>query len=149
MPYPHKSLWRYMHQKPSYEFNPIQSQFFPFAVSFIIFNLDSYGIFIHSEDTAVADCQSMCVAPKIMHDCFCSCKRFPDIRNPLFFIAVIQKFLIFILVTVFFCISFVTEFTGIVQGFKSSQKFPFEQFCHRFSREEESVLFLMPAAISI
>ena len=85
-----------MHKETADEFNPIQSQFFPLAAAFVILYFYGYCSFVYAQDTAVADRYPMCVTSEVIHHSFCPGKGLSDVRDPVFSIADIQQFLIFI-----------------------------------------------------
>ena len=142
--YPDEVFRRDMHQKPPDKFHALYGQFFPYTAIFIILYPERYCFFIHAKDTAVADRYPMCIAPQVMHYSFRTSKRLPDIRNPVFPIADIQQFLIFILVPVLCGSSLIAEFPSIMQGFEARKKFPLKQSCQGLPGEKKIILFLMP-----
>ncbi len=62
MPYPDKPFWWDMHQKPADKFHAVKCKFLPHASVLVILNPECYGVFIHAQDTAVADGDPVCVA---------------------------------------------------------------------------------------
>ena len=138
-----------MHKKTADELNAIQSQFFPLAAAFVILYLYGYCVFVHAQDTAVADRYPVCVTPKVMHHGFRSGKRLPDIRDSVFPIADIQQFLVFMLVAVFGGCSLITKIPRLMQHLEPGQKFPLEKCGHCLSGQEETSLFLMPVPVCV
>ena len=71
MPYPDKAFRRNMHKETADEFNPIQSQFFPLAASFVILYFYGHCSFVYAQDTAVAYRYPVCVTSEVIHYSFC------------------------------------------------------------------------------
>ena len=116
--YPDKSFWRDMHQEAAHKFYPIQGVLLPYTTILIILHTDSHRLLIHPEDTAVADCDTVCITPQLMHNGFRPCEGLPDIGNPVFIVTGIQQFLIRIAVAVFIRPAFITESACIVELFQ-------------------------------
>ena len=74
MPYPDKAFRRNMHKETADKSNPIQSQFFPLTIAFVILYFYGHGSFVYAQDTAVADRYPVCVTSEVIHHGFRSGK---------------------------------------------------------------------------
>ena len=81
----YEALWWHMHKKPADEFDSGNGIFFPFAVFSIILYIVSNSIFVHANDTMIADGNSMCILAEVVNDRLCTIEGFLAMRNPFFF----------------------------------------------------------------
>ena len=115
MAYPDKPSGWDVHQKTTDKLYPIQCKLFPFAAVFIILHFECYIFFIHAKDAAVADRYPVGITTEVIHYCFGTGKRLPDVSDPVLSITDVQEFLVFVPVTVFCGFSFIAELPLFVQ----------------------------------
>ena len=149
MAYPDKPSGWDVHQKTTDQLYPIQCKFFPFAAVFIILYFECHIFFIHAKDTAVADRYPVGITTKVIHYCFGTGKRLPDVSDPVLSITDVQEFLVFVPVTVFCGSSFTAELPLFVQRFQPVQELSSEKFGNCLSRKKESPFLLTPVAVCI
>ena len=87
MPDSDKAFRRHMHKKPANKFNTGNGKFLPFAFFSVVFDIVSNGIFIHADDTMVADGNTVGVFPKVVNNGLCTVEGFLAVGNPILFIA--------------------------------------------------------------
>ena len=75
-----------MHKKPANKFNTGNGKFLPFAFFSVVFDIVSNCIFIHADDTMVADGNTVGVFPKVVNNGLCTVEGFFAMRNPVFVI---------------------------------------------------------------
>lgn len=102
MPDADKALRRHMHQEPADKLRPGNRKRFPALSIFIVLNRKGDRVFIHTDDSMVADSDSVCVFPEVADDRLRPVERFLAVGNPFLFIAGVQQFLKGIMVPVFF-----------------------------------------------
>lgn len=127
MPNPDKTFWRYMHQKPPYEFNTGNGQFFPLSFVSVIFYRKSNVFIVHADDAVITDGNPMGILSKVVNHRPCVVKSFLTIRNPFCIIAGVNQFFECIIVTVSFGGSMKLKLIRIPKAF---------QFIHIFSTED-------------
>ena len=76
MPNPDKTFWRYMHQKPPYEFNTGNGQFFPLSFVSVIFYRKSNVFIVHADDAVITDGNPMGILSKVVNHRPCVVKSF-------------------------------------------------------------------------
>ena len=86
MPNSNKTFRGYMHEKTAYKFSAGNGILFPFAFFTVIFYIISYGIIIHTNNTMVTDCNSVCIFSKVVDYRLSTIKGFLTVRDPIFFI---------------------------------------------------------------
>ena len=106
-----------MHKKATDKFNAGYGIFFPFAFLTVIFHIVSNGIFVHTDDTMIANGNSVGIFPKVVDYRLCTVKGFLAVRNPVLLITDVQEFSECIVVTVFFAASIKLEFFSLPIGF--------------------------------
>ena len=57
----YEALWRHMHKKSADKFDSGNGIFFPFTFFTIILHIVSNSIFVHANDTMIADGNSVCI----------------------------------------------------------------------------------------
>ena len=75
-----------MHKKPANKFNTGNGKFLPAAFFTVVFDIVSNGIFIHADDTVVADGNPVGVFSKVVNNGLCTVEGFFAMRNPVFVI---------------------------------------------------------------
>lgn len=75
-----------MHKKPANKFNTGNGKFLPVAFFSVVFDIVSNGIFIHADDTMVADGNPVGVFSKVVNNGLCTVEGFFAMRNPVFVI---------------------------------------------------------------
>ncbi|CDF46004.1 putative uncharacterized protein [Roseburia sp. CAG:100] len=75
-----------MHKKPANKFNTGNGKFLPVAFFSVVFDIVSNGIFIHADDTVVADGNPVGVFSKVVNNGLCTVEGFFAMRNPVFVI---------------------------------------------------------------
>ena len=90
-----------MHKKSSDKFNSGNGVFFPLTFFTVIFYRVSNGIFIHADDSMIADGNSVGVFAEVINDGLCTLQGLPTVWNPVFFIADIQQLFKCIVITIF------------------------------------------------
>ena len=75
-----------MHKKPADKFDSGNGIFFPFTFFTIILHIVSNSIFVHVNDTMIADGNSMCILAEVVNDRLCTIEGFLAMGNPVFFI---------------------------------------------------------------
>lgn len=86
MPDSDKAFRRHMHKKPANKFNTGNGKFLPVAFFSVVFDIVSNGIFIHADDTVVADGNPVGVFSKVVNNGLCTVEGFFAMRNPVFVI---------------------------------------------------------------
>ena len=71
-----------MHKKPANKFNTGNGKFLPVAFFSVVFDIVSNGIFIHADDTVVADGNPVGVFSKVVNNGLCTVEGFFAMRNP-------------------------------------------------------------------
>ena len=97
-----KTLWWNVHKKSSYKLYAGDGKLFPFTLFTIVFDIVSNGIFIHANNTMVADSDTVRVLAKVINDRLSTIEGFLAMRNPVFFVAGIKKLFEGVTVTIFF-----------------------------------------------
>ena len=97
-----KTLWWNVHKKSSYKLYTGNCKLFPLAFLAVIFDIVSNGIFIHTNNTMVADSDTVCVLAKIINDRLCTIEGLLAMRDPVFFVAGVKKLFEGVTVTIFF-----------------------------------------------
>ena len=87
MPDSDKAFGRYMHKKPADKFDAGNGKFFPPAFFAVILHIVGNRIFIHADDTMVADGNTVGVFPKVVNNGLCTVEGFLAVGNPILFIA--------------------------------------------------------------
>ena len=82
MPDSDKTLGRHMHKKPTDKFNAGNGIFFPFAFFAVVFHIVGNGIFVHTNDTMVADGNPVGIFPKLVDNGLGTIKGFLAVGNP-------------------------------------------------------------------
>ena len=85
-----KAFWWYMHKESTDEFNARNGKFFPITFLAIVFHIVSNRIFIHADDTVIADGNPMCIFSKIVNYRLCTIKGFFTMRNPFFVVTGVE-----------------------------------------------------------
>jgi len=75
-----------MHKKPANKFTTGNGKFLPAAFFSVVFDIVSNGIFIHADDTVVADGNPVGVFSKVVNNGLCTVEGFFAMRNPVFVI---------------------------------------------------------------
>ena len=75
-----------MHKKPANKFNTGNGKFLPVAFFSVVFDIVSNGIFIHADDTVVANGNPVGVFSKVVNNGLCTVEGFFAMRNPVFVI---------------------------------------------------------------
>ena len=91
-----------MHEESADKFNPGNSALFPLPFFTVIFHIVGNGIFVHANNTVIADSNSMCIFSEIVNDRLCAIEGFLTMRDPVFFITGIQQFFENIMIAIFF-----------------------------------------------
>ena len=76
-----------MHKKPANKYTTGNGKFLPVAFFSVVFDIVSNGIFIHADDTMVADGNPVGVFSKVVNNGLCTIKGFLTVGNPILFIA--------------------------------------------------------------
>ena len=97
-----KTLWWNVHKKSSYKLYAGDGKLFPFTLFTIVFDIVSNGIFIHANNTMVADSDTVGVLTKVINDRLSTIEALLPMRNPVFFVAGIKKLFEGVTVTIFF-----------------------------------------------
>ena len=82
-----KTLWWNVHKKSADKFNTGNGKFLPVAFFSVVFDIVSNCIFIHADDTMVADGNTVGVFPKVVNNGLCTVEGFLAVGNPILFIA--------------------------------------------------------------
>ena len=85
-----KSFWWYMHKKSADEFNSGNRMLLPSAFFTIIFYIITDSIFVHTDESVIADGNPVCIFPKIVDYRLCTMKGFLTMGYPVLFITDIQ-----------------------------------------------------------
>ena len=93
VPDSYKSSWWHMHQEPADKFNSGKGAFLPLTVFPVILHIKGNCAFIHTDNTMIADSDSVSIFAQVINDGLSTIKSFLAMRNPLFFIADVQQFL--------------------------------------------------------
>ena len=75
-----------MHKKPANKFNTGNGKFLAVAFFSVVVDILSNGIFIHADDTVVADGNPVGVFSKVVNNGLCTVEGFFAMRNPVFVI---------------------------------------------------------------
>ena len=113
-----KAFWWYMHKKSADEFNSGNRMLLPSAFFTIIFYIITDSIFIHTDESVIADGNSMCILAEVVNDRLCTIEGFLAMRNPFFFITGIQQFFESIMIAIFFTTSMKLKLLLIPQAFQ-------------------------------
>ena len=76
-----------MHKKSADKFNAGNGKFFPLTFFPVIFYIVGDSIFIHADNTVVADGNPVGVFPKVVNNGLCSVEGLLAVGNPILFIA--------------------------------------------------------------
>ena len=76
-----------MHKKSADKFNAGNGKFFPLTFSPVIFYIEGDSIFIHADNTVVANDNPVGVFSKVVNNGLCSVEGFLAVGNPVLFIA--------------------------------------------------------------
>ena len=87
-----KAFWWYMHKKSADEFNSGNRMLLPSAFFTIIFYIITDSIFIHTDESVIADGNPVCIFSKIIDYRLCTIKSFLAMGYPVLFITDIQQF---------------------------------------------------------
>ena len=127
MPDSDKAFGRYMHKKAADKFDTGNGIFLPPTFFPVVFHVVGNSILVHTDDTMIADGNSVGVFSKVVNYGLCTIKGFLAMGNPVFAIADIQEFLESITVAIFFTTSMKLKLFLFVQGFEFRHIFPAEQ----------------------
>jgi len=97
-----KTFWWNVHKKSSYKLYARDGKLFPFTLFAIILDIVGNGIFIHTNNTMVADSDTVSVLTKVINDRLCTIEGFFAVRNPVFFVAGVEKLFEVITVAILF-----------------------------------------------
>ena len=89
-----------MHQKPADKFNTGDGILLPPAFFTVVFHIEGNGILVNTNDTMIADGNPVGVFSQVVDNGLCTVKGFLTMRNPVFLITDVHKFLECIVVTV-------------------------------------------------
>ena len=82
-----KAFGWHMHKESADKFNSGNSQCFPFTSFTVVLHIVCDSVFIHADNTAITDSNSVYVLTKVMNNRLCTVKGFLTVWNPVFFIA--------------------------------------------------------------
>ena len=116
-----------MHKKTADKFNAGNSMFLPPAFFPVILHIEGHSILVHTNDTMIADGNSVGVFSKVVNYGLCTIKGFLAMGNPVFAIADIQEFLESITVAIFFAASVKLNLILIPKCFEDIQVFATKQ----------------------
>ena len=102
MPDSNKALWWNMQKKSSDKLYTRDGKFFPFTMFTVIFDVVSNGIFIHANNTMVADSDTVGVLTQVVNDRLCTIEGFFTMGNPVLFVAGVEKLFEVITVAILF-----------------------------------------------
>ena len=77
-----KALGWHMHKKPTDKLNDGNGKFFPFTFCPVIFYIVGNSMFIHADNTVVADSYPVGVFSEVVNNRLCTIKGFLAVRNP-------------------------------------------------------------------
>ena len=100
-----KAFWWYMHKKSADEFNSGNRMLLPSAFFTIIFYIITDSIFVHTDESVIADGNPVFIFSKIVNHRLCTIKSFLTMRYPVLFITEIQQFFKSVVIPVFFTAS--------------------------------------------
>ena len=121
-----KTLWWNMHKKSSYKLYAGDGKLFPFTMFTIIFDVVSNGIYIHANNTMVADSDTVSVLTEVINDRLCTIEGFLTMGNPVFFVAGVEKLFEVITVAILFATTMKFKLVILIQRFKLIQIFTTE-----------------------
>ena len=127
MPDSDKAFGRYMHKKAADKFDTGNGIFLPPTFFPVVFHVVGNSILVHTDDTMIADGNSVGVFSKVVNYGLCTIKGFLAMGNPVFAIADIQEFLERIMVTVLFTASMKLKLFLFPEGFECVQIFATKQ----------------------
>lgn len=105
-----KAFGWHMHKESADKFNSGNSQCFPFTSFMVVLHIVCDSVFIHADNTAITDSNSVYVLTKVMNNRLCTVKGFLTVWNPVFFIADIYQLFEGIVISVFFTASVKVKF---------------------------------------
>ena len=127
MPDSDKAFGRYMHKKAADKFDTGNGIFLPPTFFPVVFHVVGNSILVHTDDTMIADGNSVGVFSKVVNNGLCTIKGFLAMGNPVFAIADIQEFLESITVAIFFAASVKLNLILIPKCFEDIQVFATKQ----------------------
>ena len=122
-----KALGWHMHKKPTDKLNAGNGNFFPLTFFPIIFYIVDNSIFIHADNTVVADGDPMGVFSKVVNNGLSAIEGLLAVGNPILFITNVQEFFECITVTVLFTASMKLKLFRFIQGFEFVHVFAAKQ----------------------
>ena len=128
MPDSDKAFGRYMHKKAADKFDTGNGIFLPPTFFPVVFHVVGNSILVHTDDTMIADGNSVGVFSKVVNYGLCTIKGFLAMGNPVFAIADIQEFLESVTITVLFTVSMKLKLFLFIQNFEFSHVFATKQF---------------------
>ena len=123
-----KTLWWNVHKKSADKFNSGNGKFLPLTFFTIVFHIVGNSIFIHADNTVVADGNPVGVFSEIVNNGLSAIKGFLAVWNPLLFITNVQEFLEGVMVTILFAASMKLKLFLFPEGFESSHVFAANEF---------------------
>ena len=78
-----------MHKKSADKFNAGNGKFFPLTFSPVIFYIEGDSIFIHADNTVVANDNPVGVFSKVVNNGLCTIKGFLAMGNPVFLVTTV------------------------------------------------------------
>ena len=84
-----KTFGWYMHKKPADKFNTGNGKFFPLTFFPIVFHIVGNSILVHTDDTMIADGNSVSVFPQVVNNGLCTIKGFLAMGNPVFLLTTV------------------------------------------------------------
>ena len=100
-----KAFGWHMHKESADKFNSGNSQCFPFTGFTVVLHIVCDSVFIHADNTAITDSNSVYVLTKVINNRLYTVKGFLTVWNPVFFIADIYQLFEGIVISVFFTAS--------------------------------------------
>ena len=116
-----------MHKKPADKLNTGNGKFFPLTFFAVILHVVGNRIFVYANDAMIADGNPVGVFPQIVNNGLCTVEGLLAVRNLVFFIAEVQKFLERIMIVEFLTASMKLKLFLFPEGFKFVQIFATKQ----------------------
>ena len=122
-----KAFRRHMHKKPTDKFNAGDGIFFPLAFFSVILHIVGNSIFVHADNSMVADGNPVGIFSEIINNGLCTIKGFLTVGNPFFLITDIQELFESIMVAILFTTSMKLKLFLFPEDFEFVQIFASEQ----------------------
>ena len=116
-----------MHKKSADKFNAGDGKLFPFSLFTVVFDVVGNRIFVHADDTVVADGNPVCVFSKVVNNGLRTVEGFLAVGNPVLVITKVEQFFENITIVVLSTASMKLKLFRFIKGFEFSHVFATEQ----------------------